>query len=325
MKPVVHYTSGELRLRVRKLFENPKASGRRVVIVAYIGVDYAKFLPNPRGIEIVCSPTPGATSAEAVQKLIAAGARVWFSDRLHMKVYWAQKIGCLITSANLSDNALGMNGLKEMGILVDAAMVDIDRLLKEAKPYPAKKKLEWLRKEGEKVKLAMAKAGRRVLYDPKGYADWYTDSPKVRKAWKLVCWEGYAKPAEAAREFVSKNFDRSGPWDWFNVDKHQVRKGEWLLGFTWTKGHARRLGWLYVDRVVPVRKLEHGAYEEDFPFQAFQADEPIRYDAPPFGLGHKFARALTKAIKKVGVEKMGKSNYATPPRALLDALAQTKV
>jgi hypothetical protein len=31
MKPLVHYTSGELRLRIRKLFEIPKASGRRVV------------------------------------------------------------------------------------------------------------------------------------------------------------------------------------------------------------------------------------------------------------------------------------------------------
>jgi hypothetical protein len=84
MKPVVHYTSGELRLRIRKLFENPNASGRRVVIVAYVGVDYAKFLPNPKGIEIVCSPTPGATSAEAVQNLIKAGAKVWFSNQLHM-------------------------------------------------------------------------------------------------------------------------------------------------------------------------------------------------------------------------------------------------
>jgi hypothetical protein len=50
--------------------------------------------------------------------------------------------------------------------------------------------LEWLRKEGEKVKLAMAKAGRRVLYDPKGYGDW-KDSLKVRKAWKLAWWDGY--------------------------------------------------------------------------------------------------------------------------------------
>jgi hypothetical protein len=205
------------------------------------------------------------------------------------------------------------------------SLVDIDRLLKEAKPYPAKQKLEWLRKEGEKVKLAMAKAGRRVLYDPKGYGDWYKDSLKVRKAWKLAWWDGVAKPAEAAREFVSKNFDRSGPWDWLNVDKHKVQKGDWLLSFTWTKGQARRLKWLYVDRVVPVRKLEHGAYEEDFPFQAFQAEEPIRYDAPPFRLGRKFARTLTKAIKKMGVKNVEKSNHATPPRALLDALAQMKV
>jgi hypothetical protein len=134
-------------------------------------------------------------------------------------------------------------------------MVDIDRLLKEAKPYPVKKKLEWLRKEGEKVKLAMAKAGRRVLYDPKGYADWYKDSPNVRKKWKVAGWEGYADPAEAAREFVRKKFDRSGPWDWLNVDKdHQIRKGDWLLCFNWTKGQVRRPSWLYIDRVVPVRK-----------------------------------------------------------------------
>jgi hypothetical protein len=51
---------------------------------------------------------------------------------------------------------------------------------------------------------------------------------------------------------------------------------------------------LYVDRVVPVRKMEHGIYEEDFPFQAFQAEEPVRCDAPPFGLGPKYARALTR-------------------------------
>jgi hypothetical protein len=324
MKPVVHYTSGELRLRIRKLFENPNASGRRVVIVAYVGVDYAKFLPNPKGIEIVCSPTPGATSVEAVQKLIEAGAKVWFSNQLHMKVYWAQKIGCLITSANLSENALGIYGLKEMGILVDAEMVDIDRLLKVAKPYPAKKKLAWLRKEGEKVKLAMAKAGRRVLYDPKGYDAWHKDGPKVRKAWKLAWWEGDAKPAEAAREFTRKNFDRSEPWDWINVDKHQVQKGDWLLSFTWKKGQARSLKWLYIDHVVRVRKFEHGAYDEDFPFQAFQAEEPIRYDAPPFRLGPKFARMLTKAIKKLGASSLEKSNYAPPPRALLDALARTR-
>jgi hypothetical protein len=88
---------------------------------------------------------------------------------------------------------------------------------------------------------------------------------------------------------------------------------------------ARRLSWVYVDRVVSVRKSEQNIYEEEFPFQAVQAEEPIRYDAPPFNLGHKFAKSLTKAIKKVGVVKVEKSNHATPPRALLDALARVMV
>ncbi|QQN63667.1 hypothetical protein JIR23_29855 [Bradyrhizobium diazoefficiens] len=324
MKPVVHYTSGQLRLCIRKLFREPKASGRRVLIVAYIGVDYAKFLPNPKGMEIICSPTPGATSAEAVQKLIDAGATVRFSDRLHMKVYWAQKLGCLIASANLSDNALGMNALKEMGVLVDANSVDIDRLIKEARPYPAKNKLAWLRKEGEKVKLAMAKAGRRVLYDPKRYIDWYTDNPKVRRAWKLAWWDGDAKPAEAALQFVERHFDKSQPWDWLNVDKAHVRKGDWLLCFGSTRGRVQTTSWLYVDGIVPVRKAEQGTYDEEFPFQAFQGEEPICYDAPPFVVGRKFAQALTKAIRMVGAKKVENSNYGTPPRALLNALARMK-
>jgi hypothetical protein len=183
-----------------------------------------------------------------------------------------------------------------------------------------KKKLEWLRKEGEKVKLAMAKAGRRVLYDPKEYVDWYTDSPNVRKPWKLASWEGHTASAKAAREFAREKFNRSNPWDWLNVDKGQIRKGDWLLCFNWTQGQVRKPSWLYVDRVVPVRKSEHGTYDEDFPSQAIQAEEPIRYDAPPFNVGPKFAQALTQAIKKVGVNKVERSNYAAPPRVLLDAL-----
>lgn len=133
------------------------------------------------------------------------------------------------------------------------------------------------------------------------------------------------RSSEAAREFVHKNFDRSAPCDWINVDKHQVQKGDWLLTYTWTKGQARKLDWIYVDRVVPVRKSEEDVYEEGFACQAVQAEEPIRYDAPPFNLGNKFAKLLTKAIKKVGVEKVEKSNHAAPPRALLDALARMMV
>ncbi|MBR0850269.1 hypothetical protein JQ543_21160 [Bradyrhizobium diazoefficiens] len=108
-----------------------------------------------------------------------------------------------------------------------------------------------------------------------------------------------------------------------NVNKRDVQKGDWLLTFVWTNGQARKLQWLYVDRVLPVKKSEKKVCEEDFPSQAIQAEEPIRYDAPPFSLGNKFANSLTKAIKLVGVKKVEKSNYATPPKVFLDTLART--
>jgi hypothetical protein len=294
-----------------------------VVIVAYVGVDHAAYLPKPSGIEIVCSPTPGATSAKAVQELIDGGAKVRFSDRLHMKVYWAERVGCLVTSANLTRNALGIKGLKEMGIFVDAAMIDIDRLLKEANPYSvSSKKLDWLLAEGEKVKLAMAKAGRRVLYDPKEYLTWYKENLRVRTQWKLAWFDAPADLAKATREFVKEEFGRSRPYDWRNVSK-QIKKGDWLLCFERTNGEVRRPAWMYVDGVVRVEKSEWRTYQRDFPFQAFQAEEPSKYDAPPFRLGKKFAEALTKSIRKVGVKAVEESNDSTPPDTLLKTLARS--
>src|SRR5260221_260901 len=61
---------------------------------------------------------------------------VAFADRVHMKVYWANGGNAVITSANLSDSALGVGGLHEVGVVVPASRVDIDRLIKRIKPRP---------------------------------------------------------------------------------------------------------------------------------------------------------------------------------------------
>ena len=118
-----------------------------------------------------------------------------------------------------------------------------------------------------------------------------------------------------------EKFNRSGPWDWVSVDnRDQIRKGDWVLRFQWAKGAG-------AETVLAVRRSRGpgsgvrawGVRLRISQKQAFQAEEPIRYDAPPFGVGHKFAQALTKAIKKVGVKRW--SNRTLPLRALLDALA----
>jgi phosphatidylserine/phosphatidylglycerophosphate/cardiolipin synthase-like enzyme len=128
--PEVLCNSAKISARIRKLFEAPSSSDRRVVLVAYIGRNYAQFLPNVRGIEIVCSPTAGATSGFAVSELMASGAVMKFSDQLHMKVYWSAERGCLITSANLSANALQRGKLKEVGVFLNSKDVRYRRIAK---------------------------------------------------------------------------------------------------------------------------------------------------------------------------------------------------
>jgi hypothetical protein len=91
----VLYTSGAIHSRIKKLFSKTEPKDRRVVLVAYVGADALKFLPNPKGIRVICSPVLG-TDPGAVQTLKARGAIVEASDRLHMKVYWSERNGCVI-------------------------------------------------------------------------------------------------------------------------------------------------------------------------------------------------------------------------------------
>jgi hypothetical protein len=73
-------------------FGAPNQSDRRVAPVAYVGQDYADYIPSPRGVDVVCNPKPGATSATAVDDLRKAKASVRFSDKPHMKVYWSEGV-----------------------------------------------------------------------------------------------------------------------------------------------------------------------------------------------------------------------------------------
>jgi len=76
--------------------------------------------------------------------------RVFFADALHMKVYWSENKGTVITSANLSTNALGSGNLKEVGVLLEPGELDIDRLIQSLKLRPvtesALRKLDRLHK-----------------------------------------------------------------------------------------------------------------------------------------------------------------------------------
>lgn len=129
------FESSKIRKRIKAILS--RGSGRRVALVAYVGRDALKFIPEPEGVEIYCSDNPIATNPVGILKLLngqngSRGASIWFADALHMKVFWSERGGALVGSPNLSENALGDGGLMEAAYFVaDSSAIDIDALIKD--------------------------------------------------------------------------------------------------------------------------------------------------------------------------------------------------
>jgi hypothetical protein len=117
--------SKEIKAAIKDIF-NVK-NQRRVAISAFVGDEANAYLPYPKGIELYCRPKAGGTNT-AIRDLQKRGVKVYFSDSLHMKLYWSKK-GVVITSANLSTYALGAGGLKEIGVLLATKSVNINKTI----------------------------------------------------------------------------------------------------------------------------------------------------------------------------------------------------
>jgi hypothetical protein len=241
-RPKILYNSSETGDCIKQLMANPLDGQRRIVLVAYIGRDYSSFLPDPKDIEIVCSPTPGATRAEAVARLRSAGAKkIQFSDNLHMKVYWAQTRGCLITSANLSQNALGISGLHEAGVLVEAEDVNMDAFLEAVKPYDVNdKNLLRLAELERKFDRANPRLGKAKT----DYNQWYSVPVAARGPWKLGWWCEECETAKSAKQFVRTKYNKSDVSDFINVAKGQAKKRRLAIMFLYEgKEHISLQNW----------------------------------------------------------------------------------
>jgi hypothetical protein len=296
--PEVLYKSATIRKKINELFGTPDKSDRRIALVAYIGQDYADYLPNPVGVDVVCNPTPGATSVIAVDGLLKAGASVRFSDKLHMKVYWSESRGCVITSANLSKNAFGVRGLKEAGVWLEPKSVDIDKLVKEAQPYAVTDfNIERLRVDGNRYDRAVAQAKPREADTGFQYLDWYRLSPAARTPWKVGDYNGDDGIADAARDRLKNQFNTDEAANWHGVSKKlALREEDWLLQFEYDYEKGTVVGkpaWMFVDFVV-----RFGRPGTD-PYQAIQVRPIQNYERPPFRLTAEFKEAFSEAVLKL--------------------------
>ena len=124
---MILYNQSVICRAIIALFEAPTVEGWQSA--AFRGQGQQSYLPNPQGIHSRLLAQSGRNEPARVA-CVDGEERLMFGLRTDfMKVYWAETRGCVLTSANLSTNALGAGNLKEVGILIGSDEIDIDRLL----------------------------------------------------------------------------------------------------------------------------------------------------------------------------------------------------
>ena len=286
------YTSEDVRKTVIDIFGNSK--GRRVAITAYVGSGSQAYLRRPRGIELVCWPQAGGTNPDAIRKLIKLGVKVSFARSLHMKVYWTEDKGAVVTSANLSKNALGAGNLKEFGVFVPPAQIDIDRLLKQINPNEdIKSDLLKLDKAHRKYHITNRLQPERTALPT--YPEWYNHP--YRKEWKVGCFGFYGEFSQNAKEIAKVEYGVPKPHTFISMADGVCKQHEWLLTFMIKQNKPVDISWLHVNEIVATSKKDK-EYDRDYPSQAIQIWTKDHYPPAPFKIDQRFRSALNKVVKE---------------------------
>ncbi len=309
MKRVL-YNSSEIRKEIIRIFKS--YNERRVAISAFIGEGADAYLPTPQGLQLICWPKAGSTNPDMLRELIKRGVDVFFADDLHMKLYWSESQGAVLTSANLSTNALGSGNQKEIGILVSSKDIDIDHLIASIQTRHASK--NELQELDRLYKSYVVRNPHEFKYRHRAmsFAEWY-ESP-FRKEWKLGWYGEYGPISSIAKERAMREYGVNEPKDWLNACEGEFKEGDWILSFKLIR-LPRQLQWISVDDVVSVPKSDK-AYEKEYPYQVVQTHPNNCYPQPPFRINNKkFMKAFSNAVQKFGVDKVKK--VITPPNDLI--------
>jgi len=308
------YSANELRDAIHNVLANPEDGDRRVALVAYVSGHAQAFLPDANGLEIVCWLQPGSTDSLTLERLRKRGASIFKSERLHMKVYWSSRRGCVICSANVSGNALGGGIQKEAGVWLPPGTVDIKRLWEQAKPLPI---------ESSDLKRLARKADRQQSRNfepsnesPPDFLEWKSLSGRID--WKLGWWIEGGQFAKSAVTKARETYGVNGPFDFMNGKRGQFQPNDWVLQFKLP--NISNVSWMHVNFVIQVHKSDKAAFAEYYPFQAVQATR-IYSSRPPFILDKQFRDAFKKAITGWGTEKIEADETLRPSDKLLNLIA----
>ena len=307
------YTSGAVKKAIVGLLKTSKA--RRVVITAFVGNGAEAYLPKPNGLHLICWPKVGGTNPSAIRKLIKNKVKVSFVDSLHMKVYWTEDVGSIITSANLSTNALGSGNLKEVGVFLAPGKVDIDKLINSLKTRSVtKRELAELQRQHD---LHVKRNKIKLKSEGLTFKEWY-ETP-LRTAWKFG-WADYEGDLSSnAQQIVKNEYNVRDCHNFVAARKKDFVEGDRVLFFLLKKNTVSQIKWGTIDFVVRISKSDK-EYAVEYPYQAVQVWPNKIYETPPFQIDKAFRQAFLKTIKEFGVEKIQKLKSLTPTKKFTDLL-----
>lgn len=291
------YDSGQIRKEIIRIFSNRKS--RRIAISAFVGNGANSFLPYPRGIILYCWPQPGGTNPNILRGLIKSGVKVFFADRLHAKVYWTDKGQAIITSANLSRNALGIGNLLEFGVLIDSKKININKIITSLHAYQVTdSKLQKLDVGHDKY---WKKNKKKFKNESILYINWY--EYKSPKNWKLGWWDTIGAYGKKDKEKAFQKYNVY-PCDYISCKRKDYSQDDWVLVFYFKDEKIKKIDWLYVDFINLTSKTEKKAYEKLYPYHAVQATPLKDHSSPPFQIDKKFQIAFKRAVSDYGFKNI---------------------
>ncbi|MBM4284292.1 MAG: hypothetical protein FJ128_03435 [Deltaproteobacteria bacterium] len=282
-----------IRRRLRELFAEQTRGHRRVILGVHLGAQASDFLPDVQGVEVYCTSQPGAVNPYALEELHRRGAKVFFVDRLHMKLCWVKGGGAIVGLANLNlagddTGAEAAAGHEMVVYFDDCSVVDIEEIIGSLKVEPLT--AENIGELKEKHHLFWKTVeGIGLLPD--------TAPPE---ALDFLTWgRGEPDAAEAAAPLAGR---APQTMEWYRHLRSQGQRKLEGLGFP-DAGQSNRLAELCftLEEYLPCSGRDESPHREpgEPPFMDYWSE--IMADQ---ATGPSVKRALQEAIQEHGLDKM---------------------
>ncbi|MGM9484864.1 phospholipase D family protein [Roseateles sp. NT4] len=286
--------SSAIKKRLHALFSGDEEQWAIVAFVGYGALD--QLPPRPKNLRVICWPKAGATHPDGVRRLIGAGVDVYFCDRLHSKIFWAEGRGHIVGSANLSRNALGCTGQHEFGVYLDDPAFDARKVLSRrsytrvTEELLAKLDLEHVRERTQDLDLDQ-ELGSSPTFSA------FRASTMPRR-WKLITWDEPRQNSDAVRDVVKKE---TGLVTWANsndVGPGVYREGDFAIQIHLTPDgksfRAASCKWMRIDLI---RKIGRTTV-------AIQLKRLDQGPPPPFIIDSDFRKAFRLAFEETEWEEI---------------------